>query len=47
MKKIKYVETDDSKSYAVLIPFESKSTAEYCAANINWANKVVEVINDE
>ena len=47
MKKIKYVETDDSKRYAVLIPFESKSTAEYCADNIAWASSVVEVINDE
>ena len=36
-----------SKEFAVLIPFENKRTAEYCAANINWVNKVVEVINDE
>ena len=47
MKKIKFVDEKKSKEFAVLIPFESKSTAEYCAANINWDNKVVEVINDE
>ena len=47
MRKIKFVETDDSKSYAVLIPFENKESAEYCADNITWASSVVEVINDE
>ena len=47
MRKIKFVGEKKSKEFAVLIPFESKSTAEYCADNIAWASSVVEVINDE
>ena len=47
MKKIKYVETDDSKRYAVLIPFLTLKTAEEFARDLTYCCDVVEVINDE
>ena len=47
MRKIKFVREKKSKEFAVLILFEDKDTAEYCADNIAWASSVVEVIYDE
>ena len=47
MKKIKYVETNDSKRYAVLIPFLTLKIAKDFARDLNYCCNVVEVINDE